>query len=185
LEVVPAEILSEAAAEAVIVDPLSPKLTPFELLNVMAERLFEVVPADTLMAVRLVAIEPVMVEPLRPKLTPFELLNVTALRLFEVVPAEKLILPCVLATVAEAVMVEPLSPKLTLLELENVTAERLLLVVPADTLILERRVPFPLGSHMVSLAVWLAAKASAPPEFENPTVTVEAALLPTSNIGPR
>lgn len=57
---------------------MSPKLTPFELLKVRADRLLLVVPAETLMFVRLVAIDAVTVEPFSPKLTPFRLLNVIA-----------------------------------------------------------------------------------------------------------
>lgn len=65
-------------ALAVIVDPFSPKVTLLELLNVIALRLFDVVPPLTLIAVKLVAIDPVIVEPFRPKLIPLLLLNVTA-----------------------------------------------------------------------------------------------------------
>ena len=62
----------------VIVEPLRPKETPFELLKTTAERLFEVVPAETLIFVRLVAIDAVMTDELLiPNVTPFELLNST------------------------------------------------------------------------------------------------------------
>ena len=79
------------AAEAVITDPFKPNDTPFELENVNADRLLEVVPAETLMLVRLVATEPVKTEPFRPKLTLLPLLNVNAERLLLVVPALTLI----------------------------------------------------------------------------------------------
>jgi hypothetical protein len=78
---------------AVIVEALSPNEMLFEFENVIAERLFEVVPADTLIAVRLVAMLAVMVEALRPKLTPFEFEKVKADARFDVVPADRLIEP--------------------------------------------------------------------------------------------
>jgi hypothetical protein len=58
--------------------------------NVIADRLLLVVPAETLMLVRLVATDAVTVEAFNPNDTPLELLNVTAVRLFEVVPALRL-----------------------------------------------------------------------------------------------
>jgi hypothetical protein len=55
--------------------------------------LLEVVPAEKLMLVRLVAIEAVMVEPFSPKLTLLLLEKVMTDRLLDVVPAEKFTLP--------------------------------------------------------------------------------------------
>ena len=77
-----------------------------------------------------------MVDPFKPKLTRLLFEKVKAEARFEVVPAERLMLPWVLATVAEAVTVEPFRPKDTLLELLNVKAEPRLLVVPAEILML-------------------------------------------------
>jgi hypothetical protein len=58
--------------------------------------------------------------------------------LFDVVPALKLMLPWVLATVADAVTTLPFSPNVILLPFAKVSALRLLLVVPALTLMLLR-----------------------------------------------
>ena len=97
----PGAVLCIAVADAVIVEPLRPKLTLFEFENVMAERFWLVVPALTLMLVRLVATDAVMVDAFNPKLIPLEFENVKAEARFDVVPALRLMLPCVLATVAE------------------------------------------------------------------------------------
>ena len=72
------------------VDAFRPKLTLYAFENVTALRLFDVVPAEMLMPVRLDATLAVMTDPFSPKLTllPFE--KVTAERLFDVVPAETL-----------------------------------------------------------------------------------------------
>lgn len=83
---------AEGLMLAVTTLPFSPKLTPFRLLNVIALRLLEVVPADTLMLVRLVAMEAVTVEPLSPKLTPLLFEYTIFDRFPEVVPALKLML---------------------------------------------------------------------------------------------
>src|SRR5215831_1289854 len=76
-----------AATLPVTVEPLMPKLTPLELLNVSADRLLLVVPALTLIFVSDVATLAVTVEALMPKLTPLELLKVTADSRLLVVPA--------------------------------------------------------------------------------------------------
>jgi hypothetical protein len=74
----------------VTVEPFSPKLIPFEFEKTTFERLVEVEPALTLIAVRLVAIDAVRVPTpapvLRPKDTPLLLLNVMAERAFDVPP---------------------------------------------------------------------------------------------------
>ena len=130
--IAPGAVDCSALAEAVMVEPLRPKETLFEFENVMAERLFDVVPALTLMFVRLVATEAVIVEALSPKLTPFELEKVKALARLLVVPAERLIEPCVLATVTLAVTTdELLIPKVTLLEFEKTTVPEVAVCVPA------------------------------------------------------
>lgn len=76
-----------------IVLPLRPKLTLLLFENVIALRLFDVVPALTLMFVRDVATEAVIVEAFRPNDTPFEFENVNAEARFDVVPALRLMLP--------------------------------------------------------------------------------------------
>jgi hypothetical protein len=176
--------VSEVATDPVIVEPFNPNETPFELLNVIALRLLLVVPALKLTLVRLVATDAVIVEPFSPNEMPFEFENVIALRLLLVVPPLKLMLPWELATVAEAVTLVPSNPKEILFAFENVTAETLLLVVPAEMLMFDRSVPL-YGRYTVALAVWEPARTSWPPEFDIPKVTVEAALLPTWNMGPR
>jgi hypothetical protein len=88
----------------------------------MAERLFDVVPALTLMFVSEVAIDAVIVEAFKPKLTPFELENVNAEARFDVVPALRLIEACVEATVTDAVTTELFDiPNVTLFEFEKTT----------------------------------------------------------------
>ena len=62
---------ASAFTEAVMTEPFKPNETLLLFENVRAERLLLVVPAETLMFVRLVAIDAVIVEALRPKLTPF------------------------------------------------------------------------------------------------------------------
>jgi hypothetical protein len=76
----------------VSVEALIPKERPFESEKVMAERRFEVVPALTLMFVRLVLTEAVIVEAFRPKETLLPSENVIADRRLLVVPAETLML---------------------------------------------------------------------------------------------
>ena len=63
--------VTRLAYEPVIVEPLRPKLTPFELLKVNADASADVVPADRLMlaCVDAAVAVAVMVDPLRPKLT--------------------------------------------------------------------------------------------------------------------
>ena len=85
----------------------------------MADRLFEVVPAETLIAVRLVATDAVIVEALSPKLTPLEFEKVMADRLFEVVPAETLIAVRLVAMLA--VIVWPAVPKVIPFAFEKTT----------------------------------------------------------------
>ena len=68
----------------------NPKETLLLLLNVTAVRLFEVVPAETLILVTPTLTEPVIVEPFSPNETPLPLPNVSAEKLFDVVPAERL-----------------------------------------------------------------------------------------------
>lgn len=75
-----------------IVDPLRPNDRPLLLLITRADRLLEVVPAETFMLVRLVAMLAVTVEAFNPKLTLLALPKVRAERLFEVVPALTLML---------------------------------------------------------------------------------------------
>ena len=95
--VVPAEKFTgdaaAAGAEAVMTDPFNPKVIPPALSKVKAERLLDVVPAETLMLVRLVATLAVSVPAFNPNdtLLPFE--NEICERLFDVVPALKLMLP--------------------------------------------------------------------------------------------
>jgi hypothetical protein len=109
-------------ALAVMVEALSPNETLFELENVMAERLFDVVPADTLMFVSEVATEAVMVEAFKPNEMPFEFENVNAEARFDVVPALRLIEACVEATVTDAVTTELFDmPNVTLFEFEKTT----------------------------------------------------------------
>jgi hypothetical protein len=63
---------------AVIVDPLRPNETPLLFENTTADKLFDVVPADTLMFVRLVAMLAVMTDEFdMPNVTPLLLLNST------------------------------------------------------------------------------------------------------------
>ena len=75
---------------AVTTLPANPKLIPLLFENVIADRLFEVEPAETLMFVSEVAIDAVRVPTpapvLRPKLTLFELLKVIAESAFDVPP---------------------------------------------------------------------------------------------------
>ncbi len=82
--------------------------------------------------VNAVATLAVTVEPFNPKLTPLLLANSTAPTFALDVPALTLMLPAVLATVADAVTVEPFNPKLTLFEFENTTEPSAALDVPAD-----------------------------------------------------
>jgi hypothetical protein len=69
--------------EAVTVEPFSPKEIPFELLNVSADKLLEVVPAEKLMleikpAVDGTVYEAVICdEPDMPKVIPLEFANAT------------------------------------------------------------------------------------------------------------
>jgi hypothetical protein len=78
---------------AVTTDPFNPNEMLFALENVSALRLFDVVPALKLMAVKLDATLAVNVPAFNPKetLLPFE--NEICERLFDVVPALKLMLP--------------------------------------------------------------------------------------------
>src|SRR5271165_7595338 len=94
---------ASALTEAVTFEPSKPNETLLAFENVMADTLLDVVPALTLMFVRLVAMLAVIVDALRPKLTPFEFENVKALARLLVVPAERLMLAWVLATVTLAV----------------------------------------------------------------------------------
>ena len=110
--------------EAVTTEPFNPNETLLRLLKVRADRLLEVDPAETLIAVRLVATLAVMVDAESPKVTPFDAEKTNDEAVLVVPLAARAMLPCVLATVAEAVTVEPLSPNDTLLELENTSADR-------------------------------------------------------------
>src|SRR5208337_918868 len=80
------------ATEAVITEPFSPNITPLPFEKVIAERLFEVVPALTLMFVSDVATLAVIVPAFNPNetLEPFENVNAEARLL--VVPADRLML---------------------------------------------------------------------------------------------
>ena len=118
--------------DAVITDPLRPNETPLPFENVMADRFCEVVPALTLMFVRLVAIEAVRVDAFRPKETPFEFENVNAEARLLVVPAERLMLAWVEATVTEAVTTDEFDiPNETLFEFEKTTVPLVAVWVPA------------------------------------------------------
>jgi len=123
-------------AEAVIVAPLKPKLTLFELENITEARLLEVVPALKLTGDGAPAgAAAVITEPFKPKVIPPALSNVIAERLLLVVPAETRMFVRLVATLA--VIVEPFSPKLTLLPSEKERLETRLFVVPA----LNRKLP--------------------------------------------
>lgn len=97
--------------EAVIVEPLRPKLTPFRLEKTTDPRFLLVVPAEKLRFEKL----PVRVDPLSPKLRPLEFENTIWERLLLVVPAE--IFGC--APTAETVTSPLLKPKLMPLVFEN------------------------------------------------------------------
>ena len=94
-------------------EPLSPKLIPFELLNVKAEARLLVVPADRLMepCVLATVARAVMVEPTSPKLTllEFEKTNADAFSL--VVPALRFTAESALTLAVTCD--EPLIPKVT------------------------------------------------------------------------
>src|SRR5579863_6689725 len=172
----------------VTVEPFRPKEKPLLLEKTTLVRLFDVVPAETLMAVSaftLAVMVPMPAPVERPKLTPLPFAKVRAERLFDVVPAETLMLPCELATLAVAVMFVPSNPKETLFAFENVTADTFELVVPAERLTFVRSVPFPVAMPSVWLLVALHTRASAPPLLLMPKVTVDAAASPTCSIGPR
>ena len=81
-------LVNEVATDPVMVEPLSPKDTPFEFENVNAEARLLVVPALRLMlpCVAATVTDAVIVDPLRPKLTLFEFESTNAVRLFDVVP---------------------------------------------------------------------------------------------------
>jgi hypothetical protein len=116
------DIIGIVETDAVIVEALSPKLTPLPFENVMFERFPLVVPALTLIAVRLVAIEAVSVDALNPKDTPFEFDHVQFERLALVVPALMLTAVRLVATEKDAVMtLAEFIPKLMLFALENET----------------------------------------------------------------
>src|SRR5579863_4059581 len=172
----------------VTVEPFRPKEKPLLLEKTTLVRLFDVVPAETLMAVTALTLAVMVPMPApveSPKLTPLPLAKVRAERLLEVVPAETLMLPCELATVADAVMFDPSKPKEMLLALLIVNAVTFELVVPADTLMAVMSVPFPVASPSVWLLERLHTRASAPPLLLMPKVTVDAFASPTWNIGPR
>lgn len=159
------------------VDPFNPKVTLFELLNAIALKFCEVVPALTLTFVSDVAIDAVNVEALSPNETPFELLKANAEAKFDVVPAETLILPCVDATVTDAVTVPAFNPKLTLLLSEKVNALARFDVVPALTFTL------PCVLATVTLAV-NTDEFDSPKEtlllFEKTTVPEVAVCVPAA-----
>jgi hypothetical protein len=114
---------------------LRPNEIPFEFEKTIFVRLFEVVPALTLIEAAVGgATDAVITEPFSPKLTLFKLLNVTALRLFEVVPALTLIFVRLVAT--DAVTVLAFKPNETPFELLNVNADARFDVVPALMLML-------------------------------------------------
>lgn len=113
------------AADAVIVDPFSPKLMPLALLNTTLPRSPDVVPAEKFTGDGAAAgAEAVMTEPFNPNETPpTALLKVMALRLFEVVPADTLMLVRPALMLAE--MIEPaLVPNVTPLAFENASVEK-------------------------------------------------------------
>lgn len=112
-------LVSDVATDPVTTEPFSPKETPFELLNVNAERLFDVVPAEILKFVSDVATLAVTVLPLIPNETPLRFEKVSAERLLLVVPA--LTLMAVNDVATDPVTVLPLSPKETPFELLKTT----------------------------------------------------------------
>ena len=121
---------------AVIVLPFSPKLMPFEFEKTTFERLVEVDPALTLIAVRLLAIDAVRVPTpapvLRPKLTLFELLKVIAESAFDVPPPAETLIAWLAVIVPTPAPVE--RPKVTPLLFVKVSADRAFDVPPpADT----------------------------------------------------
>lgn len=151
-------------AEAVIVDPLSPKETLLLLDSVKADRLLDVVPAD-----RLRACDAVIVEPFSPKETPFEFEKVIADRLLDVVPALTLMFVSEVATDADAVTTLPLSPNETLFAFENVTEFMLFDVVPALRL---------MPATEAVRTVEFERPKETPFEFANETVPDSATCVP-------
>jgi len=118
--------------------PFRPKLTLLELENVTADRLLDVVPADTFTADKRFVITGVVYDAVStleldsPKLMPLLLAN-------ETVPDVAVCVPATIATMSTslnvtlAVTTDPLRPNETLFALPKVTALRLFDVVPADT----------------------------------------------------
>src|SRR5260221_3944123 len=157
-----------------MVDPLRPKLTLLLFEKTSALRLLLVVPADTLMLVRLVATEPVIVEPFKPKLTPLLFENVIAERLLLVVPPLKLTLPWLVATVTDAVTVDPFKPKVTLFEFDKTKRVRLLLVVPAERLMPVKRAPPAAGNEQVALPVAIPTSTRSPAVLLKPIEAVDS-----------
>src|SRR4051812_18457084 len=111
---------------------------------------------------------PAAVEMANPTL--LVLVKTKLVRATELAPALTVMLPWVLATVADAVMTDPLSPKETLFEFENVSWLSVLLAVPA----LNRRnavaemVPSPAPVDSDQLMALLSAKMSREPMTELP-----------------
>lgn len=98
---------------------MRPKARPFEFDSTSADRLFEVVPAETLMFVNELATLAlaVIVEPFRPKETLLLLLSTNALRLLLVVPALRLMFVSELAMLAvttELLLIPKVTPLLLL-----------------------------------------------------------------------
>ena len=123
-------------ADAVIVDPLKPKETLFELENTTSGRFALLAPADTVMLPTMSgATDAVSVDPLSPKVMPLPSAKVSAERLLLVAPAEMFTAVSEDATDAVAVIFDPSKPKLTLFEFANVTADTFELERPALTLI--------------------------------------------------
>jgi len=98
-------------AEAVIVAPLKPKLTLFELENITEARSLEVVPALKLTGDGAPAgATAVITEPFKPKVIPPALSNVRAESLLLVVPADIWMLLKLVDTAA-LILLTPMVPK--------------------------------------------------------------------------